>query len=875
MTVSLRRYWQKLDWAGVALFVASLAVYVYTLAPTVLPSDHGEYQFKLYTMELIHPPGYPLYLLLGRMWMSLIPFGSVAYRANLFSAVCAAMAVWLLYRFLRLFLRARVPALVGAGLLAFSPLFWNYAIIATVYSMNALLFTASLYLWLAAYDRQRSFLWVTFVFGLGLAHHRLIVVSAPAFLLVTLVARRRMLPSLRAWLLAVLTLLLPLSLYGLLIWQGAWPLPALLRHVLISGGAVRYMHGIGAVRVRLTQIVWPWLSQEIGWPLTLLGIGTLVALLWLPNLIRQTRRRYVALLLVGLLFSHLAFYSLVLIEPDEPRYFMPAYALAAAGVGAAVACAQAGLRRWRENADKVMLVALALPAVLAVRQLPEMAQRYDDYYERLARDAFQTVEQDAIIIARWTYAMPLYYYQAIEGWRPDVQVFMPSARVNRDQTVAWIEEGRPVYFRERNFGLDWSDSGYTWVDMNVGGLSRALSQAPEIEHWIPVSDVSIQSVGLSAWPLRQDELTVLRTTWETGLVEEDEATLSVRLVDKYQQVWKQWTAPLSRLLVQTTHTTTQVDLFFVVPPASPPGKYTIELYLSRADTPVASTSISGVPLAVSERSLAPQRLVVGDWVIGPETPPRGLRLLASDWPGRRFSENTVITLPLFWQTIDDNSSITFSLYLSSSEQRWSILQNQLVFEGESPPVGTLLESRHALVFAGLPPGRHRVEAEVGEYVYDLGQIEIEARQRVYRVPSISHPTSSVLGGEIELLGYDLEPESGRMGEELVLTLYWRSLSRPAGDYKVFAHLMDAQGGLVAQRDSLPLGGSVLTSQWSSREIITDRYPIFISSDLAEGIYRLEVGMYRPDLGERLPAVGAEGERWLHDKVVLQQVEIRQ
>ena len=109
----------------------------------------------------------------------------------------------------------------------------------------------------------------------------------------------------------------------------------------------------------------------------------------------------------------------------------------------------------------------------------------------------------------------------------------------------------------------------------------------------------------------------------------------------------------------------------------------------------------------------------------------------------------------------------------------------------------------------------------------------------------------------------------------MLTLYWRPLSQPTGDYKVFAHLMDLQGGLATQRDSLPLEGSVLTSQWSPREVLTDLYRIPLPSDLAEGVYQLEVGMYRPDSGERLPAVDAAGDRWLHDKIVLQQVEIRQ
>jgi hypothetical protein len=193
-------------------------------------------------------------------------------------------------------------------------------------------------------------------------------------------------------------------------------------------------------------------------------------------------------------------------------------------------------------------------------------------------------------------------------------------------------------------------------------------------------------------------------------------------------------------------------------------------------------------------------------------------------------------------------------------------------------MGTLLESRHPLSFVDVAPGHHRVEIEVetnvGKDVYDLGVITVEDRKRVYWVPFIPQRLRTTLGGEIELLGYGLEPAIGQVGKELAVTLYWRPLTQPTGNYKVFTHLMNGQGELVAQRDDLPLGGLVLTSQWSPREVLTDHYSILIPADLAGGTYQLEVGMYRMESGERLGAIDASGNRWLNDKIVLQQVEIQ-
>ena len=70
--------------------IAAFALYLRTLAPTVLGFDSGEFQFVVPTLGLAHPTGYPLYLLLGKLFTAL-PVGDVAYRVNLFSAV--AMAV--------------------------------------------------------------------------------------------------------------------------------------------------------------------------------------------------------------------------------------------------------------------------------------------------------------------------------------------------------------------------------------------------------------------------------------------------------------------------------------------------------------------------------------------------------------------------------------------------------------------------------------------------------------------------------------------------------------------------------------------------------------------------------------------------------------
>ena len=141
--------------AGIVVFW----VYVQTLAPTVSFFDSGELIAAAYTLGVAHPPGYPLYVLLGWIF-SQLPFGMGAYRLNVMSAwfgMLAAVVVFALTYLLASLQRAEISrdvsgktpapeqmllpvvALVAALTFAFSPTHWNQAVIAEVYSLNAFL----------------------------------------------------------------------------------------------------------------------------------------------------------------------------------------------------------------------------------------------------------------------------------------------------------------------------------------------------------------------------------------------------------------------------------------------------------------------------------------------------------------------------------------------------------------------------------------------------------------------------------------------------------------------------------------------------------------------------------------------------------------
>jgi len=82
--------WRPPYKAAVAVFVAVLTGYLLTLAPSVTFWDAGEFIAAAHTLGIPHPPGTPLFVLVGHVWTKIFPFGEVAFRTNVLSATFSA-----------------------------------------------------------------------------------------------------------------------------------------------------------------------------------------------------------------------------------------------------------------------------------------------------------------------------------------------------------------------------------------------------------------------------------------------------------------------------------------------------------------------------------------------------------------------------------------------------------------------------------------------------------------------------------------------------------------------------------------------------------------------------------------------------------------
>jgi hypothetical protein len=155
----------------------------------------------------------------------------------------------------------------------------------------------------------------------------------------------------------------------------------------------------------------------------------------------------------------------------------------------------------------------------------------------------------------------------------------------------------------------------------------------------------------------------------------------------------------------------------------------------------------------------------------------------------------------------------------------------------------------------------------------VGTVWLQAVEPSFEVPAGVHERTAVsVGNKVALSGYDLLPRV-KSGESAVVTLYWRAQRRMTTSYKVFVHLYDDEGALVAQQDRLLALGIRPTTAWRIGEIVADRYYVPVGSDVSPGSYTVCVGLYDTQTGERLPAVDARGDQLAQNCVILGVVDV--
>jgi tetratricopeptide (TPR) repeat protein len=195
--VGTRTEWMHL----LLLFALSFALYAWSSPRTLAFEDDGLFVMASYFNGIAHPPGYPLFTLLGHL-ATFIPVGSIAYRVHMVSALFGALSCVMMYKIALFIFQDRTYAYIAGACLAISREFWSQAIISEVYTLNVFILLALILFALYQADNDRPFsrkllYLMAFVYGLGLCDHwPLLILTSPAILLILWPVRREVLLAL-------------------------------------------------------------------------------------------------------------------------------------------------------------------------------------------------------------------------------------------------------------------------------------------------------------------------------------------------------------------------------------------------------------------------------------------------------------------------------------------------------------------------------------------------------------------------------------------------------------------------------------------------------------------------------------------------------
>lgn len=304
-----------------------------------------------------------------------------------------------------------------------------------------------------------------------------------------------------------------------------------------------------------------------------------------------------------------------------------------------------------------------------------------------------------------------------------------------------------------------------------------------------------------------------------------------------------------------------------VPPDTPPGNYTLDLgfYTSAPAVPDGELRFP-TPNAPLDAPLQVLTITTSAEV----APLRGRPAL--DLLLQEASPISVTTEALRFDVSWQKATVTTSAYQAAfalvdegGATRWQWPARSLIefLPVSDWPVAASLRSQWDLPLTPRTPGgpyhlNLLLSDEIGrQTALPLGSVTLPGRPRQFAVPANLVTAAATFGETIQLLGHRNLPSALQPGTTLQPELVWQALAPIETDYTLFLQVLDAANRVVAQQDVVPLAGAAPTTTWTPGEVLPDTYNLSLPPDLPPGEYRLIVGWYDPQTGQRVPTPGGD------------------
>jgi hypothetical protein len=335
-----------------------------------------------------------------------------------------------------------------------------------------------------------------------------------------------------------------------------------------------------------------------------------------------------------------------------------------------------------------------------------------------------------------------------------------------------------------------------------------------------------------------------------------------------------------------------------IPPATPPGHYTLHVAVYEADSlarlplvsPASATEQTGGLLSLADFTVTPAKRPVNPAELKLALPVQqellpGLTLAGFETlPGDTVRSGDQIGASLIWLAGDpplpDDLEMSLSAKAGEGEEEWSLSEPVGLAGPGYPPsqwqTNTLLRGwLTARVPPTLEPGKYKLRLRLTAAtdpalevaLLPIGDFQVTGWRRIFTAPQPQVEVGAGFDGRATLIGLDLGAVPAEAadvtllqlspGDTLTARLYWQSEAEFEQNYTAFVHLIGPDGLLYGQVDQTPGAGAFPTTGWLPGEYISDDYVIPLAANAPPGEYQVEVGMYDPDTGERLPVTKAD------------------
>ena len=469
-----------------------MVLYLTSIAPGLTWAnfgvDGGDLITAAATGGIAHPTGYPLYLLLARLFQ-LIPIGSLAFRTNLMSAIATALSALLIYGLVTQSLSHSnanhywVPGMASGLAFGLAPLIWSQAVITEVYSLHSLFVALILYEAVTpltgtlTQKRMDSALGLTF--GLAMGNHVTTIFLLPVILLTTIFRKPPLLQGkswISNWQLDYHTLLRRIIWIGIgLLVYLTLPLRSL-SHPPINWGNPINLDGFTwlvsgklyqglLLNMNLASLIDRVQPAAALWLAQFGVIGLSVGLTGLVVFFQPTRLNY-SMLWIAILSI---VFSIGYATPDAIMYFIPAYLCFAIWIGMGLAGLMEKVStRFHSFGLLAGLIFIGVLMIQAWVHFPQVDASHDLRAESFGKSvlslapdrALVFVKGDEAIFTSWYFQYALrnrpdlvivagdllgfkWYLETLQTTYPDLNLTSPSPF---EETVLASNPGRPVCY---------------------------------------------------------------------------------------------------------------------------------------------------------------------------------------------------------------------------------------------------------------------------------------------------------------------------------------------------------------------------------------------------------------------------------------------